>query len=130
MESFFGIGLGELIVILILAGLVMGPQRVRQVAFTLGRTLARLQRASRQLTRELNAELDSLDGGELRGAAREMDELRRELASFRREAGLGVSRLAQEATGATPSEASPAVAERPLLGPIPRPLNVDGDPDE
>jgi Sec-independent protein translocase protein TatA len=129
MESFFGIGLGELIVILILAGLVMGPQRVRQVAFTLGRYLARVQRASRQLTRELNAELDSLDGGELRGAAREMDELRRELASFRREAGLGVSRLGQEATAATPPEAPPTVIEGPVLGTIPRPLDVDGDPE-
>ena len=87
MDSIFGIGIPELIVVLLLAGLVMGPQRIRQVALTLGRITAQLQKVSREFGRQLNAELDALDDGSLRDTMddvlqlqKEVDELRRELA--------------------------------------------------
>ena len=70
----------------------MGPQRIRQVAFTLGRITAQLQKVSREFTRQLNAELDALEGGSLRDTMddvrqlqKEVDELRRELARALRE---------------------------------------------
>jgi Sec-independent protein translocase protein TatA len=88
MDSFFGIGIPELVVILLLAGLIMGPQRIRQVAYTLGRVTTQLQKVSREFTRQLNVELDALEDGTLRNTMddvrqlqQEVDELRRELAN-------------------------------------------------
>jgi sec-independent protein translocase protein TatB len=85
MDSFFGIGLPELIIILIIAGLIMGPQRIRKVAYTLGRVTAQLQAVSRQFARQLNAELDSLDDETIRGTMQDMRDLQKEVESLRRE---------------------------------------------
>jgi sec-independent protein translocase protein TatB len=85
MDSFFGIGFPELVFILILAGLVMGPHRIRQVARTLGRLVAQMQAVSRQFTRQLNAELDALDSPEFKGAMEDMKALRREVDDLRRQ---------------------------------------------
>lgn len=87
MDSFFGIGLPELVVILILAGLVMGPHRIRQVARTLGYWTAQLQTISRQFARQLNSELDSLDSGDVKGALQDVRELQREVEALRSELG-------------------------------------------
>ncbi len=86
MDSFFGIGFAELIVILVLAGLVMGPHRIRQVARTLGRWTAQLQGISREFARQLNTELDSLDDdGQMKSTMKEMRELQREVKNLRQE---------------------------------------------
>lgn len=85
MDSFFGIGFPELVMILILAGLVLGPQKIRQVARTLGRFVAQMQSISRQFTRQLNAELDALDAEEVKGAVEDVKALRREMTDLRRE---------------------------------------------
>ncbi|MFW5940350.1 MAG: hypothetical protein ACOC8X_09010 [Chloroflexota bacterium] len=83
MDSFFGIGFPELVFILILAGLVLGPQRIRQVARTLGRLVGQMQAISNQFKRQLNAELDAIDSEEMRGAVEEMKQLRREVDDLR-----------------------------------------------
>ena len=86
MDSFFGIGFPELMVILVLAGLVMGPHRIRQVARTLGRLTAQLQGISREFARQLNSELDSLDDdGQMKATVKEMRDLQREVQSLRQE---------------------------------------------
>lgn len=85
MDSIFGIGIPELIIILLLAGVVMGPQRIRQVAYTLGRITAQLQRVSREFTRQLNAELDSLEDDSIRGTVDDVRQLQKEVAELRRE---------------------------------------------
>jgi Sec-independent protein translocase protein TatA len=86
MDSVFGIGAPELLLILLLAGIVMGPQRIRQVALWLGRTTAQLQSTSRGFVRQLNAELDAVDGGgDLRDTMSEVNELRRQIKDLRRE---------------------------------------------
>ena len=86
MDSFFGIGTLELLVILFLAGILLGPQRIRHVAKWLGRTTAQLQAVARTFTRQLNAELDAADsGGELRDTMNELKDLRRQVADLRRE---------------------------------------------
>lgn len=86
MDSFFGIGAPELVVILFLAGIVMGPKRIRNVAFWLGKVTAQLQAISRGFTRQLNAELSSIDGdGEMKDAWGEVQDLRRQLADLRSE---------------------------------------------
>lgn len=85
MDSFFGIGLPELVLILILAGIVMGPQRIRHVARTLGSLVGQMQLISRQFTRQLNAELDALDSDEIRGTVNDVKELQQEMAKLRRQ---------------------------------------------
>lgn len=85
MDSFFGIGLPELLVILTLAGLIMGPHRIRQVARTLGRITAQLQRVSKEFARQLNAELDAVDSGDVKGALSDVRDLQREVEALRRE---------------------------------------------
>jgi Tat protein translocase TatB subunit len=49
----FGIGLPELLVILVVALLVLGPKRLPEVARTLGKGLAEFRRATSDLTDEL-----------------------------------------------------------------------------
>jgi len=148
MDSIFGIGIPELIVVLLLAGLIMGPQRIRQVAHTLGRVTAQLQRVSREFTRQLNAELDALDDGSLRNTMddvrqlqKEVDELRRELArtpESLREAGQKMSEETEAALKGSsadddrPAErsAEDAPAEQDTEKPrLPKALDVPGDPD-
>lgn len=86
MDSFFGIGAPELILILIIAGLVMGPERIGRTARWLGRTTAQLQNISRSFIRQLNAELD-MDGedNELKGAWNDMQDLRRQIDELKGE---------------------------------------------
>lgn len=86
MDSVFGIGAPEIVVILLLAGIVMGPHRIRQVALWLGKTTATLQSISRGFVRQLNAELDAVDGsGDLRGTMEEVKQLRQQVRDLRRE---------------------------------------------
>ena len=87
MDSFFGIGLPELLLILLLSGLVMGPHRIRHVARTLGRTTTQLQRVSRQFTRQLNSELDSLGDDTVRNSINDFRDLQREVQQLRSELG-------------------------------------------
>jgi Sec-independent protein translocase protein TatA len=140
MDSFFGIGLAELLVILLLAGLVMGPQRVRQVARTLGRLTARLQSASRAFMRQLNAELDTVDStGELKATIKEVRDLRRQVTDLRQEVKSAARSFAQEEQAVTEglraasrqaNQAMLAPAAQPESESLPRPVEVPGDSDE
>jgi sec-independent protein translocase protein TatB len=96
MDSFFGIGFPELVFILILAGLVLGPHRIRHVARTLGKFVAQMQAISQEFTRQLNAELDAMDSDEMRGAVDDMKALRREVDDLRRQVKSIPQELAQE----------------------------------
>lgn len=97
MDSIFGIGTPELIVILIIAGIVMGPERIGQAARWLGRTTAQLQSISRGFVRQLNAELDQADeSGDLKGAMQDVQDLRRQLAELRGEFTAAASSVARE----------------------------------
>jgi Sec-independent protein translocase protein TatA len=98
MDSFFGIGAPELIFILILAGIVLGPHRIRDVARWLGKTTAQLQSISRGFTSQLSKELDAMDeSGDLKGALQEVKDLRRQVADLRHEITRGVSEPVEEA---------------------------------
>src|ERR1700675_330571 len=52
--AMFGIGVPELLVILVVALIVLGPQRLPEVARALGKAMAELRRATSGLTDELN----------------------------------------------------------------------------
>lgn len=86
MDSVFGIGLPELILVAVLAGMVMGPERIVRAARMLGLMTARLQGVSRAFLRQLSAELDSADSdGQLRDTLDELQQLRRQVAELRTE---------------------------------------------
>jgi sec-independent protein translocase protein TatB len=51
----FGIGVPELLVILVVALIVLGPKRLPEVAKTLGKGLAEFRRATSDLTDELRS---------------------------------------------------------------------------
>ena len=57
----FGIGMQELIVILVIALLVVGPKRLPELARALGRGIAEFKRATNEAQQTLNAELRHLD---------------------------------------------------------------------
>lgn len=65
----FGIGTPELIVILIVALIVLGPERLPEIARALGKGLAELRRATSGLTDELQNARIMLEG-EVQAAAR------------------------------------------------------------
>ena len=86
MDSFFGIGAPELVVILIIAGVVMGPERIAHIARWFGKTTAQLQTISRAFMHQLTQELDGVDDGEaLKDALGEMQALRQELETLKGE---------------------------------------------
>ncbi|WP_420630987.1 twin-arginine translocase TatA/TatE family subunit [Candidatus Leptofilum sp.] len=97
MDSFFGIGFPELVLILVVAGIVMGPERIGQAARWLGRTTAQLQKISRGFVRQLNHELDnSGDGEAIRETMQELQQLRKELTDLRGEVNQTTSQATQD----------------------------------
>lgn len=150
MDSFFGIGFPELVFILILAGLVMGPHRIRQVARTLGKLVAQMQAISQEFTRQLNAELDAVDSEEVRGAVDDMKALRREVDDLRRQVKSIPQELAQEGkkaveegerafkpvsrptpeqkTGTESEESEQELPSGPMPDALPNPIDVPDDP--
>jgi Tat protein translocase TatB subunit len=61
--DFFGIGIGELILIIIVALIVIGPAKIPGMARTLGRTINSLKKASGDLTSQINKELEAEELG-------------------------------------------------------------------
>jgi Tat protein translocase TatB subunit len=56
--ELFGIGVPELIMIMLVALVVIGPERLPEVASQVGRTVADLKRQANQLTSEFQQSLD------------------------------------------------------------------------
>lgn len=53
----FGIGSTELLVILVVALIVLGPRNLPKIANTLGKAMGQFQRASRDFQRSINTEI-------------------------------------------------------------------------
>ena len=56
--DFFGIGLGEVLLILVLALIIWGPKRLPGIARTLGKTARTLRKATNDFTSQINREMD------------------------------------------------------------------------
>ena len=54
----FGIGMPELLVILVVALIVLGPKRLPEIARSLGRGMAEFRRASNEFSRTISASLE------------------------------------------------------------------------
>ncbi|MEI7844517.1 MAG: twin-arginine translocase TatA/TatE family subunit [Chloroflexota bacterium] len=61
MDNLFGIGGSELVVIIILAGIVLGPERLARSAKEIGKFVRNVKAYLTSLSGELKAELDILD---------------------------------------------------------------------
>jgi len=71
----FGIGPSELIIILVIALLVLGPKRLPELAAGLGKGLAEFRRATADINAELDEARRSLEN-QARDAARNQEERR------------------------------------------------------
>ncbi len=132
MDGFnlFNIGFGELLFIMVLAGLVLGPQRIRQIARLLGEWTAKLQNISRQFRNQLNSELDAADREDLKGAMDDIKDLRRQVQELRRELVSSPNSLYKE--GERAFNGTGQVAENNIAPPpatLPSLLDIDDDPE-
>lgn len=60
----FGIGTGEILVILLVALLVLGPKEIPKVARTVGRTMKDLQRFKDELRKSVDMEFEEYESAE------------------------------------------------------------------
>lgn len=106
----FGIGTPELLVILVVALIVLGPQRLPEIARALGKGLAELRKATSGLTEELTNARIMLES-EVE-AARRKAEVKKPAAPLPPEFGPPVEHGPAEAapTAAAPSEPAPAAS--------------------
>jgi sec-independent protein translocase protein TatA len=56
--DFFGIGFGEVLLVLVLALIIWGPKRIPEIARTLGKTMRALRKASHDFTAQVTREID------------------------------------------------------------------------
>lgn len=96
--SMFGIGSTELLVILVVALIVLGPKSLASVSRTLGKAMGEFRRVSTDFQRTLNAESAEAD-------------IREKAAEQRRKAA------AEGAAGNAPAESAPATAGAPDASP-------------
>ena len=70
--DFFGIGLQEIFIVLLIALIVVGPQRLPQMAFKVGQVMRRLRMVTAELTRDISDEVN-----------RETNDLKSDIADFK-----------------------------------------------
>ena len=57
--NFFGIGGGEVILVLVVALIIWGPKRLPEIARNLGKTINMLKKSTYDLTSQITRELDT-----------------------------------------------------------------------
>jgi len=99
--DFLGIGLPEIILILIIAAVVIGPKRLPEVAVQLARVIRQLRGYATDVTSQMRSELDEL--------TREYEQVRKDLQEFRESATRDVRSVVNEVDRAT--REAPAIIE-------------------
>lgn len=61
MDSILGVGGNELIIILVLAAIILGPERIARAAREIGKFVRNVKSYFSSLSSELKSELDILD---------------------------------------------------------------------
>ncbi len=83
MDSFFGIGIWEILLIFVLIMVFVGPKKLPEIATKLGRMYRNLKRASQDLTSELTKEVSVKPGEKFENPLRKVaSELSAELGSI------------------------------------------------
>ena len=132
MDSFFGIGAPELVLILLLAGLVMGPHQIRRIARQLGYWSIRFRRIYKTFLTQLNAELDSVDdSGDIRGMVDEARSLGGQVQDLKNEISRGANAIIDDGRSiagdtlelAQNQLSTPSQKQERELPPVPPPPN-------
>lgn len=110
----FGIGMSELVVILVIALIVLGPKRLPEVAKALGRGLAEFRKATSDLTDELNDARRAIED-EARAAERQVRQQQQAKAAAPPPPAAVASEAPSPKTAAVDSEApsSPKTKDEP-----------------
>jgi TatA/E family protein of Tat protein translocase len=106
----FGIGVPELLVILVVALIVLGPKRLPEVAKALGKGLAEFRKATADLTEELRGAQTMIER-----EAREAERAHRQRESGRPMPG-GVEQRTDSTASAPAPPGEPAPAAAPPAG--------------
>lgn len=107
----FGIGVTELMVILVIALVVLGPSKLPEVAKMLGKGLAEFRRATADVTAELKSAQQAIDS-EARKAMRAADVRQRESQAKKKAEGAGAEATAAEQAADAPPPQVPGSVER------------------
>jgi len=86
--NFFGVGPLELALVAIIAVIILGPERIPEVAVQIARAVRQLRSYATSATSQMRKELDEL--------TREYEEVRKELKEFRESVGKDVSSVADQ----------------------------------
>ncbi len=79
MSSFLGVGIPEILLVLILALIVVGPKRLPEAAAQIGRTVGQLRRYANEFRREFMSEFEDVRS-EWEASQQEATEIRRQLS--------------------------------------------------
>ena len=104
--DFLGIGPAEIILVLIIAVIVVGPKRLPEVAVHLSRAIRQLRGYATDVTAQMRSEIDEL--------TREYEEVRKELQEFRQATSKGIDSVTRE-VGRTAREVDRTVREAPAI---------------
>jgi Tat protein translocase TatB subunit len=115
----FGIGVPELLVILVVALIVLGPKRLPDVAKALGKGLAEFRRATSDLTDELRGAQTMIER-----EAREVDRATRQ----RTDAKGAAARQAPAGEPVAQGSAAPPGGTEPAAAPNPPPASKPAEP--
>lgn len=88
--NFFGIGPLELVVVAVIAVVVLGPERIPEVAVQIARAVRYLRGYATSATSQMRTELAEL--------TREYEQVRRELQEFRQSVGKDVTAMTEQLT--------------------------------
>ena len=130
---FGPLGFQEVLFILVLALLIIGPRKLPQVARTIGRTLSEFRKASTELKRSINAEIadEELRQSDPRKLVREtFDEVKSlgaDLTAPLKESGSKESESKESEVGKDPAPAKEPAAVKP--GPEGSGMPDPGTPD-
>jgi Tat protein translocase TatB subunit len=114
--NFLGIGTWEILLILFVAFLVVGPQRLPEVAVSLARAIRWLRRYASQVIGPVRREFDDLVRG--------YEDLRKEVTELRQQVDREATTTARQ-VGETVQETRKAMPGGPLLETSAEPLPID-----
>ncbi|MER3447695.1 MAG: twin-arginine translocase subunit TatB [Candidatus Dadabacteria bacterium] len=75
----FGIGTSELLLILLIALIVLGPKEIPKVARTLGRAMREFQRATDELRRTIDMEIENDERASTKPSENKAEEMKDEI---------------------------------------------------